>query len=167
MWLLFHLFLTLLATSLYNKGGSIIITLLIWLYKLGPSLYFWLDNCLYRSKRFPILASFYDSEMLRKCRKKRAKIQFNFFFDFAENLESDFHAPTSSSVRIVQEPYEILAKPWHRVYMGFYCILWLFGLHRPITKKSPITNPWKKIFISNFSHLSFLARLAGWSKINF
>ena len=42
---------------------------------------------------------------------------------------------------IVRGPYEMLAKPRHRVYMGFYCILWLFGLYtffREVTQRQPL-----------------------------
>ena len=68
---------------------------------------------------------------------------------------------------IVRRSYDDFPKPWHRVYMEFYCIFWLLGLYWAGNRMLTNAYPWGTFFISNFSHLLFLARLAGSSKINF
>ena len=76
----------------------------------------------------------------------------------------DMNAATGALVRV---SYEIFGKPWHRVYMGFYCIFWLLGLSWAQNRFLPIAKPWGTFFISKNSHLLFLARWSDGLKSNY
>ena len=78
-----------------------------------------------------------------------------------------FYLSISRKSVIVRRSYGDFPKPWHRVYMEFYCIFWLLGVYWAENRLLTIAYPWATFFISNFSHLPFFAEFVGASKINF
>ena len=77
------------------------------------------ENCIFSSK-----VSADVSNLVRIIGQKNNNLYVRFFF------HENYHLNVSY-LHLVREPYEIHAKPWHWVYMGFNCILWLLGVYRP------------------------------------
>ena len=79
------------------------------------------------------------------------KMQYNPIYTLCQGFGKSSYGVRTKWISIkllVRTPYEDLPKPWHRVYIGLYCIFWLFGLYRPHNRFLPIAKLWATFFIS-------------------
>ena len=85
-------------------------------------------------------------------------ITFEPLMVFQWNFQRMLRTYSGISTKIVQRSYVNLVKPWHRVYMEFYCFIWLLGPSRPQNRFLPSPKPWATFFISIIGLLSFFVR---------